>query len=91
VKLNPEDVLYAEAQSNYTVIVTDKEKYTVSTTLGIIEERLNQFGFLRIHRSYIINLSKIETIEDDTVTIGQQSIPLSRNNKQELLNKITQL
>jgi DNA-binding LytR/AlgR family response regulator len=91
VKLNPEDVLYAEAQSNYTVIVTDKEKYTVSTTLGIIEERLNQFGFLRIHRSYIINLSKIETIEDDTVTIARQAIPLSRNNKQELLNKITQL
>lgn len=91
VKLNPEDVLYAEAQSNYTVIVTDKEKYTVSTTLGIIEERLNQFGFLRIHRSYIINLSKIETIEDDTITIGRQAIPLSRNNKQELLNKITQL
>lgn len=91
VKLNPEDVLYAEAQSNYTVIVTDKEKYTVSTTLGIIEERLVQFGFLRIHRSYIINISKIETIEDDSVTIGRQSIPLSRNNKQELMNKITQL
>lgn len=91
VKLNPEDVLYAEAQSNYTVIVTDKEKYTVSTTLGIIEDRLIQFGFLRIHRSYIINLSKIETIEDDTVSIGRQAIPLSRNNKQELMNKITQL
>jgi DNA-binding LytR/AlgR family response regulator len=91
VKLNPEDVLYAEAQSNYTVIVTDKEKYTVSTTLGIIEDRLIQFGFLRIHRSYIINLSKIETIEDDTVTIGRQAVPLSRNNKQELMNKITQL
>ncbi|HWR33190.1 MAG TPA: response regulator [Chitinophagaceae bacterium] len=91
IKLCPEDVLYAEAQSNYTVIVTDKEKYTVSTTLGIIEERLVPFGFLRIHRSYIINLSKIETIEDDNVSIGKQAIPLSRNNKQELLNKITQL
>jgi DNA-binding LytR/AlgR family response regulator len=91
VKLNPEDVLFAEAQSNYTVIVTDKEKYTVSTTLGIIEERLIQFGFFRIHRSYIINLAKIETIEDDTVTIGRQALPLSRNNKQGLLNKITQL
>ncbi|MEO7984044.1 MAG: response regulator transcription factor [Bacteroidota bacterium] len=91
IKLNPEEVLYAEAQSNFTVIVTAKEKYTVSTTLGIIEERLNQFGFLRIHRSYIINLSKIETIEDNTVTIAKQAIPLSRNNKQELMNKITQL
>jgi DNA-binding LytR/AlgR family response regulator len=91
VKLSPEDVLYAEAKSNYTVIVTEKEKYTVSTTLGIIEERLVPFGFLRIHRSYIINLSKIETIEDDNVSIGQQAIPLSRNNKQELMNKITQL
>jgi DNA-binding LytR/AlgR family response regulator len=91
VKLNPEDILYAEAQSNYTIIVTDKEKYTVSTTLGIIEERLIRFGFFRTHRSYIINLSKIETIEEDTVTIVRQSIPLSRNNKQELMNRITQL
>lgn len=91
VKLNPEDVLYAEAQSNYTVIVTEKEKYTVSTTLGIIEERLIQFGFLRVHRSYLINLSRISAIEDDTVTIANQEIPLSRNNKQELMNRITQL
>ncbi len=91
VTLNPEDVLYAEAQSNYTVIVTEKEKYTVSATLGIIEDRLARFGFLRIHRSYIINLSKIETIEDDAVTINKQAIPLSRNNKQELMNRITQL
>lgn len=91
VKLNPEDILFAEAQSNYTVIVTNQDKFTVSTTLGIIEERLKRFGFLRVHRSFIINISKIESIEEDHLNIGRQSIPLSRNNKQELLNRITQL
>lgn len=91
VKLQPEEVLYAEAKSNYTIIITEKERYTLSTTLGVIEERLSIFGFFRIHRSYVINLSRVETIEEDTVTVAGQSLPLSRGNRQALLNSITQL
>lgn len=91
VKLNPEEVIYAEAQSNYTLIKTEKDKFILSTTLGIIEEKLLPFGFFRLHRSYLANVSKIDAIEEDHVLIGGEAVPVSKKQKQDLLNHITQL
>lgn len=91
VKLNPEEVVYAEAQSNYTLVKTEKDKFMLSTTLGIIEEKLLPFGFFRLHRSYLANISKIDAIEEDHVIIGGEVVPVSKKQKQDLLNHITQL
>lgn len=91
VKLNPEEVVYAEAQSNYTMVKTEKDKFILSTTLGVIEEKLLPFGFFRLHRSYLANISKIDAIEEDHVIIGGISVPISKKQKQDLLNHITQL
>jgi DNA-binding LytR/AlgR family response regulator len=91
VKLNPEEVIYAEAQSNYTLVKTEKDKFMLSTTLGVIEEKLLPFGFFRLHRSYLANLGKIDAIEEDHVIIGGESVPVSKKQKQDLLNHITQL
>jgi DNA-binding LytR/AlgR family response regulator len=91
VKLNPEEVIYAEAQSNYTLVKTEKEKYMLSTTLGIIEEKLLAFGFFRLHRSYLANIAKIDAIEEDHVLIGGETVPVSKKQKQDLMNLITQL
>lgn len=91
VKLNPGEVIYAEAQSNYTLVKTEKEKFILSTTLGVIEEKLLPFGFFRLHRSYLANVSKIDAIEEDHVVIGGESVPVSKKQKQDLLNHITQL
>lgn len=91
IKLNPEEVIYAEAQSNYTLVKTEKDKFMLSTTLGVIEEKLLAFGFFRLHRSYLANLAKIDAIEEDHVIIGGESVPVSKKQKQDLLNHITQL
>ncbi len=91
VKLNPEEIVYAEAQSNYTLVKTEKEKYMLSTTLGIIEEKLVPFGFFRLHRSYLANITKIDAIEEDHVLIGGETVPVSKKQKQDLMNLITQL
>jgi DNA-binding LytR/AlgR family response regulator len=91
VKLNPEEVIYAEAQSNYTLVKTEKDKFMLSTTLGVIEEKLLPFGFFRLHRSYLANLAKIDAIEEDHVIIGGEAVPVSKKQKQDLLNHITQL
>lgn len=91
VKLNPEEVIYAEAQSNYTLLKTEKEKFMLSTTLGIIEEKLQPFGFFRLHRSYLANIARIDAIEEDHVLIGGENIPVSKKQKQDLMNLITQL
>ena len=91
VRLEPEHILYAEASSNYTQIITKDQTYTVSSHLAVIEQKLSHFGFIRIHRSFLANLMHIHAVEEDTVLINQKSLPLSRNAKTELLKRITQL
>lgn len=91
IKLLPADIIYAEAQSNYTLIKTSSEKFTLSTTLGVIEEKLMPFGFFRLHRSYLANVSKIDLIDEDHVIICGERIPVSKKQKQDLLHLITQL
>lgn len=91
VKLVPTEIIYAVAQSNYTLIKTSTDKFMLSTTLGVIEEKLIPFGFFRLHRSYLANVSKIDAIEEDHVMIGGENIPISKKQKQDLLNLITQL
>lgn len=91
IKLDPAAIIYAEAQSNYTLVKTMHEQYMLSTTLGVIEEKLVPFGFFRLHRSYLANISKIDAIEEDHVVIGGTQIPVSKKQKQDLLNLITQL
>lgn len=91
IKLQPADIIYAEAQSNYTLVKTSAEKFTLSTTLGVIEEKLLPFGFFRLHRSYLANVSKIDLIDEDHVIICGERIPVSKKQKQDLLHLITQL
>ncbi len=91
VRLNPEHILYAEASSNYTQIVTTDQTYTVSSHLAIIEQKLAPHGFIRVHRSFLVNLKHIEAVEDDLVLMSNTSIPLSRNARSILLKNITQL
>jgi DNA-binding LytR/AlgR family response regulator len=91
VRLNPDNILYAEASSNYTQIVTTDQTYTVSSHLAIIEQKLAAHGFFRVHRSFIVNIAQINIVEEDLVLIGNKNIPLSRNARSLLLKNITQL
>lgn len=91
VKLQPEAILYVEAHSNYSIIITPTEKYTLSTTLGIIEEKLKPFGFVRTHRGWLINLHHVDEITEDTVVIAGESLPISKRNRHDFMGMITQL
>ncbi len=91
IRLNPENILYAEASSNYTQIVTTDQTYTVSSHLAIIEQKLAPAGFIRIHRSFIANLLYITSVEEDRVFIDKKCLPISRNARSLLLKHITQL
>lgn len=91
VRILPVQILYAEASSNYTQIVTLEQTYTVSSHLAIIEQKLALHGFVRVHRSYLVNLAHIESVEDDTVLLGLKHIPLSKSARSALLSRITQL
>jgi DNA-binding LytR/AlgR family response regulator len=91
VKIIVADILYIEADRNYCRIFTREKEYLLSITLKTIEEKLPGRVFLRIHRSYIINLSHIDEVADGHVIIAQKAIPLSAGLKEQLLQSIQTL
>jgi DNA-binding LytR/AlgR family response regulator len=89
VHINERDILYIEALADYVAIhCENKEKYTILSTMKSIEFKLSSEDFFRIHRSYIIRLEKIKVIEDDTISIGNQILPISRTQKPILFQKL---
>jgi DNA-binding LytR/AlgR family response regulator len=91
IKLKFDEILFIEAKGDYIDIKTDKENYRVHTTLKKIREKLPTEQFLQIHRSYIINFNKIIDIEDNSVLIEKNVIPISRSNRPELMRRLNLL
>ena len=81
VRINFDEVLYVEALSDYVNIVTPKHKYIVYTTLKALEVRLTPFpNFVRVHRSYLLNMQHIESIEDNTANLrGGYFVPIGKS------------
>lgn len=86
-----DQINYIESIGDYVKIHLEKENHVVHTTMKNIEEKLNADIFLRIHRTYIINLQKIIDIEENSIAIGKVVIPVSRNNKQILMDRLNLL
>jgi DNA-binding LytR/AlgR family response regulator len=81
--LDPEDLLFCEAQGNYTRIVTTEQSYLPYTPLYKIEEQLPSDFFRRIHRSFIINLSKITGIDGNHALVHEERIPIGQQFKDD--------
>lgn len=88
VKILFEEVLYVEALQNYVTIHTATKKYMTYLTFKSVEDYLPADKFLKVHKSYIVAASKIDTIEGNDIRIGQQHIPISRNQKEEVMDKL---
>lgn len=91
IKLKLNELTVIEAKGDYIDIKTEKEVYHVHTTLKKIKEKLPEKVFMQIHRSFIINFSKIIDIEDNSVLIGKNVIPISRSNRPELMRRLNLL
>ena len=91
VKINLSDINVVEAKGDYIRIKMDDKNHIVHSTLKKIEEKLPDDIFLKVHRSFIINLSKIVDIEDNSVLINQDVIPVSRSNRKELMERLNLL
>lgn len=90
VKVNYADVLYAEALQNYVAIYTDQKKLITYLTFHSIEEHLPPTRFVKTHKSYIVAMNKVESIEGNEIKIGQHRIPISRTEKETVLEKLLQ-
>ena len=91
VKINFSEINVIEAKGDYIRIKTDGKSHIVHSTLKKIEDKLPDEMFLKVHRSYVINLSKIIDIEDNSVLIRQDIIPVSRSNRSELMKRLNLL
>jgi len=81
-------IYLVEAKGDYIHIKTDDKNYVVHSTLKKIEEKLPDSLFLKIHRSYVINIKKIIDIEDNSVLIKKDVIPVSRSKRPELMKRL---
>lgn len=77
IKLNHASILYLQAFDNYCYIVTYNERYLIPHTLKHTHEKLNSSSFVKSHRSYIINVSKIKSVKSATVLLEHVEVPLS--------------
>ncbi|TXD56543.1 response regulator transcription factor [Polaribacter sp. IC066] len=88
IKIDLPSIYLIEAKGDYIHIKTDDKNYVVHSTLKKIEEKLPDSLFLKIHRSYIINIKKIIDIEDNSVLIKKDVIPVSRSKRPELMKRL---
>ena len=88
IKVNIEDILYIEAKGDYTLFKTYERGYIVHSTIAKVQDRLGSYGFQKVHRSFVINLSKIVSLEESKLLIAGNTIPISRSNKETLINRL---
>ena len=88
-KINISDIIYVEAQDNYSLVITSEGKFLLSHTLKVVAEKLEVHGFLRIHRSYVINPIQIVKLEDGYVHLPTGSLPISKSYKSSFMSKFS--
>ncbi len=82
------DILFAEALQNYIAIHTAEKRFIVYLTFKSLEEKLPAEHFLKVHKSYIIQIAKVEAFENNELQIASFKIPVSRNMKEEVFKKV---
>lgn len=87
-RLNYDDILYIESQGDYVKYCTSDKKYITHSTLKAVEEKIDGQNFMKVHRSFIVNLRKINDIQDYTLLIGGAVIPISKVLKNLVMGRI---
>ena len=92
IKLAYDDILWIEALENYVVLNTENDKYTIHFTMKAMEKTLPKYKFLRIHRSYIVNLRKVSAIKEKNLILNfsnkTQELPIGKSYRERLLKEI---
>jgi len=88
VKVYLSEIKYIEGLSEYVQIFTDKRKIITKTSMSQMEEKLSIKNFLRIHKSFIVSISKIEAFTANTIEIHGKELPIGRSFKNAVLNAL---
>jgi DNA-binding LytR/AlgR family response regulator len=90
-RISIDDILFLEAMGDYVKVHTAPKFHVVHATLKSIEEKLPASKFLRVHRSYIVAINKIDFIQEGTISIGKTSIPVADTHKANLNKRLNLL
>lgn len=91
IGLDIQEINMVEAMADYVRIYTDKKRYTVYSSMKGIVTKLPSGQFMRVHRSYIVNLRKIESIEGNTISLGGQLVPVGVTYQKTLMARLNTL
>ncbi|WP_026449618.1 LytR/AlgR family response regulator transcription factor [Aequorivita capsosiphonis] len=87
-KINFSSMLWIESLSDYLKIETSEGTKVIRENISAIEKKLPDSKFLRIHRSYIVSLDKIDSYSNEEVIIGNKSLPISRSYREQVIKKL---
>ena len=85
------DILNMEADRNYSRIFTGQKEFVLSVTLKYIEEKLRIPFFMRIHRSYLVNMMHVDQVLESDVMVGNKAIPLGIGMREKLMQRMLTL
>ena len=88
IKIDVNSIYYVEANGDYATVYTAEKNHTIYSTMKALENKINNDNFIRVHRSYIINLSKVTDIEDNNLLVNKKIIPIGASYKNELMKKL---
>lgn len=81
-----EQILFVESMENYIIINTLSSKEIAAVSLKEFRETLPRYPFMQVHRSYIVNLEKIDAVAGNQLKIGDKMVPIGRNWREEVMN-----
>jgi DNA-binding LytR/AlgR family response regulator len=87
-KIAVQDILYIEAMRNYVIFFTSAKRYIHYSSFKAIELKMNEFGFIKVQKSFIVNTEKITSFNTHYLFINDVKIPVSRDNKLEIIQSI---
>ena len=90
VKVLLSEILYAEADRNYCKVHTEAQSYLLSVPLRNIEAQLPAEHFFRVHRAFVVNLTKIDAISEyhEYLAIHSHQVPIARRSKEEVIKRL---
>lgn len=88
VKVFLKDILYVEAERSYCRIYSQDSEYLLSTPLKDLAEKLNADHFMRVHRSFLINLLQIDEVAESHVVIHKKAVPIGKSYREEFLQRV---
>ncbi|MFT3948586.1 MAG: LytTR family DNA-binding domain-containing protein [Agriterribacter sp.] len=88
IRLHNDDILFIESMGDYVKFITPAKKYITHNTIKNLETKVNPQVFMKVHRSYIVNFTKINDIQENVLFINGNMIPISKTHKSGVMQKI---